>query len=355
MKMKYVLHGIKNLATDLRGGQGRHVARTTLNYASAIFRTASVPAKPSEIQIEPSSKCNLDCRMCNINKDIETAILTPERFERWLTELVPLRSLNLTGLGESLMNKNISTLIRMARERGIRTALISNGLLLTEFRIRGLVESGLNSISISIESADPRTYETIREGGSFQLLLNNLKLLGDAARCNHFQPEVLLNVVLLKQNLEQPDNIFQIIDLAAECWIRKITFQNVNDTALYGTADWFSARKPELEALFERIRQYAASRNVEVCLPSCDIRPGSCYYPWVYPYITAFGDVLPCCVLPQFGKYPEASLKYSFGNINQTPFADIWNGAQARSFREQLASRQPVEYCQRCSKYQNIL
>jgi MoaA/NifB/PqqE/SkfB family radical SAM enzyme len=102
----------------------------------------------------------------------------------------------------------------------------------------------------------------------------------------------------------------------------------------------------------DRIKQYSNSKNIEIILPSTIISKGKCYYPWVYPQVTATGEVLPCCIIPQFGDYDHIIQKYSFGNILNTPFNTIWNGFKAKLFRKKY---QQDSFCQHCTKNQGIL
>lgn len=60
------------------------------------------------------------------------------------------------------------------------------------------------------------------------------------------------------------------------------------------------------------IKSYADKNNVNVFLPAVNIKSGSCYYPWIYPQVTASGKLLPCCIIPQFGDYPNLIKKIFF-------------------------------------------
>ena len=71
--------------------------------------------------------------------------------------------------------------------------------------------------------------------------------------------------------------------------------------------------------------------------------------------MTALGEVLPCCIVPQFGDYNAIIEEMTLGNAAKTSMAEVWNGPRAVAFRRSLASDTPHPYCARCSKYWNVL
>jgi radical SAM protein with 4Fe4S-binding SPASM domain len=62
-------------------------------------------------------------------------------------------------------------------------------------------------------------------------------------------------------------------------------------------------------------------------------------------YITANGNVLPCCISP-FSTTNYAGLV--LGNVFETPFAQIWNGARYVERRAALYTTQPLHPCEQC-------
>ncbi|PIV12604.1 MAG: hypothetical protein COS47_01740 [Candidatus Nealsonbacteria bacterium CG03_land_8_20_14_0_80_36_12] len=56
----------------------------------------------------------------------------------------------------------------------------------------------------------------------------------------------------------------------------------------------------------------------------------------------------------QFGQYQEIIKKFSFGNVFDCSFKNVWNSQKAIFFRRTL-SKNPNKYCRLCSKYRGIL
>lgn len=66
-----------------------------------------------------------------------------------------------------------------------------------------------------------------------------------------------------------------------------------------------------------------------------------CMMPWVHLHTTQLGTVTPCCQAPM-----EA--EQSFGNINEQPLEEIWNGTEMRKFRQKLMNNTKDTRCTRC-------
>lgn len=67
-----------------------------------------------------------------------------------------------------------------------------------------------------------------------------------------------------------------------------------------------------------------------------------CSAPWEYPQITWEGEVTPCYAIP-FSKI------YSLGNIQNSPFGELWNNSKTLEFRKKIKkSIPPVNWCSKC-------
>ncbi|EKD49278.1 MAG: radical SAM superfamily protein [uncultured bacterium] len=354
--MKYIFKGLKNIINQT-GPKARGLTWQSLkNYTWAFMKIPTRVPLPVEIQLEPSALCNLRCKMCTLDKDTKgDKFLSRQNLKKLLNDLGQLKTINFTGMGESLLNKDLEFLIKEAKWSGIETYFITNGQLLSKERANRLIKAGLDKIAISIESADPKIYEKIRGGVSFDKLEKNISDLKRVIKKNNAKIKLGFNVVFLKENINDLDSIFKIIDFAKKFDIDFISFQNVHDAFMNQTISFFKKDKGLLIRNLFEIEKYCGQKEIEVSLPSVEMKPNSCYYPWIYPFITASGELLPCCVIPQFGAYQKIVEKYSFGNVFTDSFAKVWNGSKAAAFRKTLTRKKPDKHCRRCSKYLNIL
>ena len=103
-------------------------------------------------QIEPTTRCNYRCGFC-AGRSMRQGDLDWQVFERFLSSNPNLRHVELQGEGEPLMHPRFFDMVAACRARGIKVSLISNGSMLSESAIDRLIEGGVDSIHVSLESA----------------------------------------------------------------------------------------------------------------------------------------------------------------------------------------------------------
>ena len=64
-----------------------------------------------------------------------------------------------------------------------------------------------------------------------------------------------------------------------------------------------------------------------------------CLVPWLHSYVTALGDMVPCC---------NALARHVMGNIHDQTFEEIWHGERYQAFRAQMLSSNPPDGCRDC-------
>ena len=70
-----------------------------------------------------------------------------------------------------------------------------------------------------------------------------------------------------------------------------------------------------------------------------------CYRPTSLMYITANGNVLPCCISP-FSTVDYSSI--ILGNVFESSLEEIWSDRRYRNFRKQLHTENPPICCRGC-------
>lgn len=351
--MKYISKGLKSMKATRQRPRGL-AWRTFKNYSWAFCQWPGPVPLPVEIQLEPSAQCNLKCRMCTLDKNIHgDKLLTRSNFDRLLENIGTLKTINFTGMGESLLNPNLEYFITRSKNKGISTNFVTNGQLLTAARVSSLIRAGLDKLSISIESVDPKIYQRIR-GVPLSRLEENIKLLIQLVRPDRAKLKVGFNIVLLPENVSNIRELYAVVDFAAKYRVDFVSFQNLHDAMNGAMKAHFFPNHQKLARELNSLSHHAQLRQVEISVPSLEVKQNSCYYPWVYPFITSAGELLPCCVIPQFGAYQKIVDEFSWGNVFADKFTACWNANRARAFRTAL-HRDPNRYCRRCSKYLNIL
>ena len=118
------------------------------------------------IQVEPTTRCNFHCRFC-AGRHLPQKDMTLDTFAHVLRSSHAVRHIRLQGEGEPLLCPGFFEMIEMAKSHHpeVRVSTITNGSLLSANANR-LVQSGLQHVSVSIDSADPELFEELRGGRS---------------------------------------------------------------------------------------------------------------------------------------------------------------------------------------------
>jgi MoaA/NifB/PqqE/SkfB family radical SAM enzyme len=340
--------------------------------AALQYRADFVPAPPLPefVQVEVVGQCNLRCRMCAIQFRRDgpphgpLAFMPFERFTALIAQFPRLRELHLQGLGEPTMHPRFFDMVAHAARRGIHVSTNSNLTLWSERRARLAMDSGLASLSVSLDAADPAIYERIRVGAHFGKVLRNLRRVMAAREAAHASLHVRIVMVLMRENLA---DLPALVRLAAAEGVRDVFVQHlchdfeeqslpgeympmrsyIHDQVLEGVP------AAAIEAAYGEARAAAAAGGVTLRLPRLGAAGARaapargeprCDWPWRGAYVSYRGDAMPCCMVGT----PDRA---SFGNMLEQDVATVWHNTAYRTFRMRLASPSPPPICRSCSLY----
>jgi radical SAM protein with 4Fe4S-binding SPASM domain len=143
---------------------------------------------------------------------------------------------------------------------------------------------------------------------------------------------------------------------APEVYVQRLVFYGqglaVQSQSLHGSLYEREARLiEEAEELAGSLGVGLKASGMSAPLPSLrggepGARPWSgCQRPWTLSYVSANGNVFPCCFAPWTAKdYAGAIL----GNAFREDFAAVWNGARYQQFRSDFESDVPPDPCRGC-------
>jgi uncharacterized radical SAM superfamily Fe-S cluster-containing enzyme len=140
--------------------------------------------QPSFIFLDVTNRCNSNCPICINNTPSMGFLFEPplEYFAKvfdYFAALEPRPTVQLFG-GEPTVRQDLFEIIAMARARGLRVRVVTNGLrLANEDYCRRLVESRA-TILIAYDGANAETYRVLR--GNEKYLAAKLKALDNIAR-----------------------------------------------------------------------------------------------------------------------------------------------------------------------------
>lgn len=238
---------------------------------------------PLTLQIEPTRKCNLNCKICmrrNLN-DMDST-LSLDDFKKILKS-GNFRYAGLHGWGEPLLNPNLFQMIEYAESEGVHTNLTTNGTLIGE-HIERVFSSGLREIAFGVFdnqfllSILPQVKDLIRERDS-----HGLKL-----------PGIYMDITIYKGNL---DRIPDLLALAAESEVDAVIMHRLFNVYNVEPAVEYISIKEE-KGLFIEVKRLARKRSLKLYLPPRHSLP--CRVVKRSIFVTARGQVTPCCFLPEF-------------------------------------------------------
>jgi radical SAM protein with 4Fe4S-binding SPASM domain len=300
----------------------------------ALLRISNYPEKasiePWWIMIEPTSRCNLRCRMCARTLPGQTVGDMPfTHFKRIIDRFGYLSHLRLQGFGEPFLNKDILTMVKYAKRRHIMVETISNGTLLDERLCQDILSSGLNKISVSLDGATKETYESVRLGANFNHVLENVKRIVDLRNETQAHLRITVWTVLMKENVKE---LTKLVALCATLGVDAISVQTVQYKLDVGISDkeqasFFSSYREVVNHQIDSAFREAQQLKLPITIQTLQRRTKLCDWPWSRIYVTWNGNVLPCCNI----------FDVIMGNVFSEDFATIWNGDKYRSFRAQLS------------------
>lgn len=328
------------------------------------------PPLPRRLQVEVTGSCNLACRMCLVRYRPKLGrrqgAMCLHTFRAIVDDLPGLERLTLQGLGEPLLAPDLFEMIAHAAARGIKVGFNTNGTFLTRERMHQLLDAGLHWLHISIDGATAETYESIRDGSSFELVTANVAAAARTMReRGAVLPSLSIVFVAMRRNIAE---LPALVRLAAELGVPRLWVQNLShsfgDTdpagGYRGIRDFAAAEAlwagsdPHVEELFQAAREVAGRRGVELRLPRlveaevsrAEGEP-ACHWPFESAYVTYDGKVQPCCMV-------MGSDRVSLGSAEELGFDRVWDGPAYRSFRSALLGPEPPAVCVGCSLYRRL-
>ena len=151
--------------------------------------------------------CNLKCLHCYAGSDAQRYDqLSTDEAKEMIDDLSTFGApVLLFSGGEPCMRNDLVELMRYARNKGMRVVLSTNGTLITPELARQFAEVGLSYVGVSIDG-NPSTHDTFRGiAGAFDRAMQGLANAQDAGI------KVGLRMTLNKLNFREVDSVFDLM------------------------------------------------------------------------------------------------------------------------------------------------
>lgn len=285
------------------------------------FKSERAWAYPTHLQVEPGNKCNLRCPLCHVVTDGKPqGFLEFADFKNLMDEVGDtMLFLHFWGWGEPFLNQNFLSMIQYAKGKGIKIITSTNGHFFeSENNVDALIDSGLDALIFAIDGVDGETYEKYRRRGSFDKVVEGLRLLVRRKRERKAMlPVVNLRMLVTRDNEDQVERM----KLLARKWgVDVLTLKTL--CSFDNEAAWKTILPRNLE--YRRFGYDRDGNPIKIENP--------CKKPWNHPTVYRDGMVVPC-------DYYTGN-RFNLGNAfsgNGEGFRRVWFGENFRSFRGRFA------------------
>jgi radical SAM protein with 4Fe4S-binding SPASM domain len=275
-----------------------------------------------------TKKCNLFCRHCIANTSKTGTVNGELSTKQIVTGLRLLRhhgfeKISFSG-GEIFTRHDIWQILAEAKQLGLDTILMTNGVLLGEEEAERLSKLQPVRVQLSLDGASPETNDRIRGRGTFVKIVRVIRLLVERSL------PVGLIMTVVDENCHEV-NAFAV--LAKKLGVDQIGIGKVlmrgraatnnlcldipdMDFSLLAkkVADKIKGRGKTSNPIDNRLRYYQMAKSIPPALPHCP----DFYYAIT---ITSQGDVLPCRGLHDSKEFPRELV--AVGNMRDEPLETL--------------------------------
>jgi radical SAM protein with 4Fe4S-binding SPASM domain len=332
-------------------------------YKSFREKRTVLDSYPLSIILEPTRSCNLKCIMCR-PQPVSSPSLSFETVNKLIPYLPYVKLITMSGSGEPFLHPRFLEILKIVCEYSHPASVIgfnTNAMLLDEEKIDFLISLSINHITFSVDSPNKVTYEKIRNGASFDILVKNLdQIIKSKKLYNADKPYIIFQMVVMKSNVHE---IPEYVSFANEYGVKDIMIVNMEAYERQGAVSCvepFHEHRQYME-YYLKAKQLAYKNGItlhgtavksfeSLLCPdsltddfSVSTKEGIlCPEPYQSMYISAEGNISPCPYLNDAGIF--------LGDINKQSLKDIWNSAMYVSFRESLLEGRLHQMCRYCLK-----
>lgn len=262
-------------------------------------------------------RCQCNCVHCSAGRHIKKGVkeLTTEEAKKVIddSQKLGVSILAFTG-GEPLLREDLFELISHVDKRKAFPIMFTNGQFLTDDNVQKLVDAGLYSLFVSIDSPNPEEHDALRGmPGLYKTAINGLKKMKSKG--------VMVGISSYATRASTEKGMYKKMHkLAQEVGAQNVilfdgvpTGNMLKNTSIILTPEQREEIREYSERIFNEqiippLSSQSWQNSVEGNLSGIGCLAGNIQY-----YVSAYGDVAPCDFTP-----------LSFGNIRKEPLKKIW-------------------------------
>ncbi len=296
-------------------------------------------SRPRRMLVELSTLCNLNCIMCR-QREREVTKINPKILDIAVENMPYLERLMWQGGEVFILPYFKQLLLKTLRYPYLQQTITSNFQNIDDQMLDLLTRNSID-LAVSIDGAKKETYESIRIGADFDILIKNLSKLLSYVEKNKSKLRLQINFVVMQSNYKEiPD----IVDLAKKFNARSLVFLQCTDNAVLDVSSADIADAMDCLDLAEkkcneagiyfaslfslpsrnkkRVSNYAAGSQKELNNTFCadtDKVNFFCHLPWYELTFFSNNTVSVNC---------SCDVSYNIAVNEKTSIYDIWNSKE---------------------------
>lgn len=369
----------KSLASQSHPGINANFFRLVRNAVPYYISPKLNVPPPITIYWVINSVCNLRCKMCDVGMfNEEGTFFKNLRIDRKLHQIEisvfksvvdqlaktrPFMSLNST---EPTMYPHLAEAIEYCTAKKLGSAITTGGYALSKVA-DDIADAKLSRLNVSIDGP-PDVHNMIRgKNDSFERTKEGLEIFVKRAQKNNYLPEITINCTITNLNAHKLNDFYDSI--------KDIPYTTLNFTLMWFLSpemveehnnkfgdkfpvsvscydDFMNPYDVDIDDLWSQIQRLTKKPNVnffgkksQSWLQKFYKNPSDfmelnakCMASWFFPQILADGRV---------GVHARCHTE-TFGNINDQPLMEIWNGPKMKEWRSFIRRQEKMPMCKRC-------
>ena len=299
-------------------------------FLSLAFRKAVYWGSPPIVMIEPTNICNLKCPLCPTGNNTlkrSKGYMSFEVFRKIIDEIHSTAFMVvLWNQGEPYLNKDFSKMVKYASDRGLFTLVSTNGNI--DFDAEEIVNSGLDSMIVSLDGTTQETYNKYRINGKLDKVIKGVKeIVAAKKKLNKKSPLLRWQFMVMKHNEHE---IEEIKKMASELGVDNLELKSVQ---IYS--------KEDVQTFLPENPKY---RRYKVNGDNFELKFGiknRCRRIWTNAVVNWDGEVAICC----FDKDGD----FKVGNVKDSTLTQLWKNQNIMKVRNRiLKNRKQIPICRNC-------
>ncbi|MEX0616428.1 MAG: radical SAM protein [Candidatus Woykebacteria bacterium] len=283
-------------------------------FARQLYRTIQNKNLPNMMSYAINDICNAHCEHCSFFTAVEDRsrkVLTLEEAKKLIKDAQELgvSVMNFVG-GEPLLREDLPKIIDSVNKDLSTTLMFTNGILLAK-KAKTLRNAGLDSVYVSIDSADSKKHDLFRgREGIFKEAMKGLE------KAKELGFSVGISTTLTPESFAEGE-MEKILDLAKKMGIHEVVIFDAMPTGRYKFRKDLIDNENWVEEIINRSVKYNKDESypgVIVWAYASSHRSVGCSCGTSYFYLSPYGDVMSC-------DFNHAT----FGNAIEEPLYRVWD------------------------------